>query len=347
MRRGLIVFASVLSLLATGLAPALPQEPEPAILYTAYVYRSSTSGSAISTIVPGGEPTRLAGARSFNVEPQWSPDRSRIAYVHHGQPRNPDVWLMDPDGSDKVRLTTGRPDDVYPRWSPDGSHIAWVKVRRSGGSARVYVMHPDGADKMAVSPERHRAAQPEWSPDGRSIAYVHHPRCTDCPGDGEIFVVDGHSPGPARRLTDNDVHEVYPAWSPDGSRIAFARDTGDSADLFTMAPDGSDVRQLTSVDGYAFLPRWSPDGSEIAFTLLVDAENFHTRLGVVDVATGETRLLTDVPTGGIMPDWSPDGTRIAFIGYHSGGHNLGVIDRDGTGATQLTESDADEAWLDW
>ncbi|HEX2294673.1 MAG TPA: hypothetical protein VHN37_05125 [Actinomycetota bacterium] len=343
MRRAVLV-AGVL--LASALPAPAPAQDEAGIVYSAYRYGGRGAGSVIFTIVPGGEPVRLTGSRSFNLEPEWSPDRAQIAYVHHARPRNPDIWVMDADGSGKVRLTSGRPDDVYPRWSPDGSHIAWVKDRRRG-SERIYVMHPDGADKIAVSPERHRASQPAWSPDGTSIAYVHHPRCSDCPGDGEIFVVDGHSAGPAERLTDNDLHDVNPVWSPDGSRIAFARGRDDGADLYTMAADGSDVRQLTSVDGYALLPRWSPDGTEIAFTVIVDVENFHTRLGVVDVETGETRLLTDVEAGGILPDWSPDGGRIAFVGFHSGGHNLGVIGRDGTGLAQLTDSRLDEAWLDW
>ena len=346
MRRALSIALCAGAFVGAAATPAAPQDSE-AIVYSAYRFGGRGAGSAIFTIVPGGERTRLTRARSFNLEPAWSPDRSRIAYVHSGDPRNPDVWLMDADGSDKTRLTTHRQNDVYPRWSPDGSHIAWVRERRGGARARIYVMHPDGKDQIAVSAEGHRASQPAWSPDGHLIAYVHHPVCNDCDDDGEIFVVDGHTPGPAERLTDNAVHDVNPVWSPDGGRIVFSREREDGADLFTMAADGSDVQQLTSLDGFAFLPKWSPDGSEIAFTLLVDFENFHTRLGVVDVATGEARVLTDIETGGILPDWSADGSRIAFVGFHSGGHNLGVIGRDGSDPTQLTDSDLDEAWLDW
>lgn len=345
-RRSSILLLTTLPLAVT-VSPAAPQESPP-ILYSAYSYEGDTAGSAVYTIVPGAEPTRLTGSRSFNVEPVWSPDRSRIAYVHHARPRNPDVWLMGSDGSDKIRLTSGPRDDLYPQWSPDGSHLAWVKARRGSALGRIHVMHPDGSDKMAVSPERHRAAQPAWSPDGHYVAYVHDPRCNDCAGDGELFVVDGHSTGatPAR-LTDNDVHDVNPVWSPDGERIAFVRARDDGSDVFTMAADGSDVQRVTDLDGYAFVPRWSPDGTEIAFTLIVDVDDFHTRLGVVDVATGEERLLTDVDRGGVAPDWSPDGGRIAFLGFHEGGYNVGVVGRDGAGLEQVTDTRADEAWLDW
>lgn len=345
MRRHCIIAVLALALLVPA-APATTQEPEP-IVYSAYRYDTRRAGSAIFSLTPGGERVRLTGGRSFNVEPVWSPDRSKVAFVHHARPRNPDIWIMDADGGDKVRLTRGPRDDVYPQWSPDGSHIAWVKTR-SSALGRIQVMHPDGHDKIAVSPEGMPAAQPAWSPDGNLVAYVAKPRCEDCEADTEIHVVDGHSEDAAPTvLTDNDVDDVNPVWSPDGSRIAFARQRDGGADLFTVAPDGSGEQRVTDLDGYALLPRWSPDGSEIAFTLLVDDQDFHTRLAVVDVATGAERLLTDVATGGIFPDWSPDGSRIAFLGFHDGGNELGYIARDGTGLTRLTRSDVDEAWLDW
>lgn len=347
MRRAAAILLTTSVLLGAGVTPAAPQEDAP-ILYSAYRYSGRGAGAAIFTVTPGGEPVRLTGSRAFNLEPVWSPDRSQIAFVHSARPRNPDIWLMDADGGDRVRLTSGRRDDVYPQWSPDGTHIAWVKETPLGGTAGIYVMHPDGRDKTAVSPERHRAAMPAWAPDGHFVAYAAERRCRDCRTDAEIYYVDGHTTDSQPvRLTDNDVHDVTPMWSPSGDVLAFARDRGDGSDIFTVTADGSEERRLTDLDGYAVLPRWSPDGTEIAFTLIVDVENFHTRLAVVDVATGEERLLTEVETGGIQPDWSPDGSRIAFIGFHSGGHNVGVIGRDGTGAAQLTDSDLDEAWVDW
>ena len=52
-----------------------------------------------------------------------------------------------------------------------------------------------------------------------------------------------------------------PGWSPDGSRIVFTRRQADgNYDVFTIRPDGSDLRRLTNspaVDGHAV---WSTDG---------------------------------------------------------------------------------------
>ncbi len=346
MRRSCGIAVLALALLVPN-GPATTQEPEP-ILYSAYRYGGRSAGAAIFMLAPGGERVRLTGSRSFNVEPVWSPDRARVAFVHHARPRNPDVWIMDADGTDKVRLTRGPRDDVYPQWSPDGTHIAWLKARPGSSLGRIYVMHPDGHDKIAVSEEGFLAVQPTWSPNSRLVAYVARNPCPQCRPETEIHVIDGHSDEATPMVvTSNRVDDVNPTWSPDGSRIAVARERDDGADLFTVAMDGSGEQQVTDLDGYALLPRWSPDGSEIAFTLLVDDQNFHTRLGVVHVATGLERLLTDVATGGIFPDWSPDGGRIAFLGFHDGANELGYVNRDGTGLTRLTRSNVDEAWLDW
>lgn len=347
MRRGLVVVVSVLSLSVAAVPPAAPQDAD-AIVYSTYRFGGRHAGAAIFTIVPDGERVRLTGSRSFNLRPVWSPDRSRVAYVRNGRRSgNAEIWVMDADGTDKVRLTTGRRSDHSQRWSPDGTHIAWVKAGRNSSASRIYVMRADGSDKTAVTSDAFDVALPAWSPDGRWLAYAAIPNCADCPDTAEIHRVDALTGEDHRVLTNNDVDDTGPEWSPDGSSIVFTSEREDGGDLYTMTPEGMDPQPLTDLDGYAFLPEWSPDGSEIAFTVLVDADNFNTRVGVVDVDTREDRFLTDVATGGILPAWSRDGARIAFLGFHDGANDIGVIDRDGTDPGPVTRSKTDEGWLDW
>ncbi|MDQ4026272.1 MAG: hypothetical protein M3217_12415 [Actinomycetota bacterium] len=328
-------------------APPLAAQLGPApIVYSAYRYGGRNAGSTIFTIVPGEERARLTGSRSFNLEPVWSFDGTRIAYVHHARPRNPDIWVMDADGTDKVRLTSGPRDDDSPQWSHNAAQIVWLKTRPDSPFGRIYVMDADGSDKRLLTGEEENAAYPRWSPDGTKIAFLTRSSCNGCANDTELMVMDTDGTDVVA-LTDNDVDEVTPAWSPDSERIAFSREREDGGDLFTIAVDGSDEQRITSVDGYAFLPGWSPEGSLLAFTLLVDPENFHTRLATVDPATHHVDVLTDVETGGIMPAWARDGVRIAFLGFHSGGYNIGVARRGGSSVTQVTDSRVDEAWLDW
>lgn len=67
---------------------------------------------------------------------------------------------------------------------------------------------------------------------------------------------------------------LSPSWSPDNTKIAFAYGiiggTGNTANIFTINPDGSRMTQLTNYSNYfaAVNPCFSPDGTMIIFTLL-------------------------------------------------------------------------------
>ena len=338
--RRVAVAAGAFALVA---ATPLAAQEQPAILYTNYVY-AGTATSEIFTVVPGNDEVRLTDDDEFDLDPAWSPDRTRIAYVHQeDEPRNPDVWVMDADGSGKQRLTAGPRDDELPQWSPDGTRIAWVKTRGDDTIGQIFLMDADGSGKELVV---RNANWPKWSPDGTRLAFMHKKRC-DCATDWELRVVDAGT-GDVTTLTDNRVDDLTPVWSPDGSRIAFTRTwrNGGGA-LFTISPDGSGVERLTSGTNPVFGPDWSPDGAEIAFTVLVDQDDFDTALAVVDVVTEEERRLTPAELGGLHPEWSPDGGRIAFVAFDAPSYDVYVIAPDGTGLEQVTDTPTDESELDW
>lgn len=332
--------------LALAAPPApLAAQPDERIVYTTYIYGRRSATSEIFTILPDGTGRqRLTRDKSFDFDPAWSPDRSRIAYVHHIlEPRNPDVWVMDADGSHKRRLTRGPRDDEFPQWSPDGARIAWLRTRGDTPWGEIHVMAADGSGKRLLV---RSAAWPQWSPDGERIAFMKKTRCESCVADWELGVVDV-STGEVDRLTANEADELAPVWSPDGATLAFTRNRDDGGDLFTISADGEHEEQLTAVEGHAYGPAWSPDGSEVAFSLVVDFEDYDTRLSVVDVETREVRHLTDAETGGVAPEWSSDGSRIAFLGFFDGNWELAIVGPDGTGMGQITDSGGEEGRFDW
>ena len=80
-------------------------------------------------------------------------------------------------------------------------------------------------------------------------------------------------------------------------------------DIYTSAPDGSDLRRLTSTPGYDAESVLSPDGRKIAFTSLRDGD-----LDIYTMNTDGTdvrRLTTTVGYDG-GPFFSPDGEWIGF-----------------------------------
>src|SRR6185437_8049688 len=51
----------------------------------------------------------------------------------------------------------------------------------------------------------------------------------------------------------------FSEWKPDGARIVFVSANGQQQDVYTMRPEGSDVRRLTT-DGLSTSATWMPDG---------------------------------------------------------------------------------------
>ena len=158
-------------------------------------------------------------------------------------------------------------------------------------------------------------------------------------GHGQIFVANPDMTHQAQ-LTSGRDDGGFPAWSPDGTRIAFQSSRTDRdldaapeiQDIFTMRPDGTDVRQITDSVGDAEKPAWSPDGRWLAYA--ADRADYPASQGIYLIrsdGSGAPRRLTTLPEGSLWQElarFSPDGSRIAYTEYR-GGHVL-TNHRDGS-----------------
>ncbi len=243
-------------------------------------------------------------------------------------------------GSMSSRITTDDHFDSYPVWSPDGRLIAFLAsrdtvppndlhtptylrlevIQSNGGGRRLVDTGPvDGRSVGHEFSKRNLGGvahiPPRWSPDGKRLAFVVIEGDVSPEGDGSYaIVVIGVFDKERQRLTRT---VSAPTWSPDGLRVAFARATQDGIGLYTIRPDGTDVRILTRIhrweaprsDGH--LARvwvrnlaWSPDGERLLYTW----ENW---IHVVDL-DGSARSWRLGGSGGQpAAAWSPDGSRIA------------------------------------
>jgi len=119
-------------------------------------------------------------------------------------------------------------------------------------------------------------------------------------------------------------------------RIAFTEGT----DIFTMNPDGSDVRQLTTVgpDFMACCGGWSPDGKQYVFA--VNTPDFSSiQLWITNTDGSNQHLLFDDPSYfDVLPTFAPDGGHVVFSHCIQTTFQCGVfrIRVDGTDLTQIT-----------
>jgi len=185
------------------------------------------------------------GSSGDSYHPAWSPDGSKIAF---GSTRdsNPEIYVMDPNGSNIVRLTYDSAQDAQPAWSPDGTKIAFVSDR--DGNAEIYVMNADGSGPVNLTNHAGADYAPAWSPDGTKIAFQ-----SDRETDFAVWVMNADGSNPIR-LTDPSTPAGAPSWSPDRTRIAYEQ----GGDLWVMNADGNRKIRVTSGFWNDGLPRWRP-----------------------------------------------------------------------------------------
>ena len=105
-----------------------------------------------------------------------------------------------------------------------------------------------------------------------------------------------------------------PALSPDGGRICFSYRKQDTALLYVMSADGTNVRLMTEAFQVRTPPSWSPDGNWI---VVGGDEGNGSRIFKVRVDDGTSVRLVDNLSH--YPVWSPDGSFILYEDATLGG----------------------------
>ena len=100
-------------------------------------------------------------------------------------------------------------------------------------------------------------AFPSFAPDGKYIVYR-----TEGP-DGKGLRIVNLEDSSVKVLTDG--YDNFPVWSPRGDLIAFIRLIDGNFEIFTIHPDGTDLKQLTHTKGNEAHIAWSPDGEWMVF----------------------------------------------------------------------------------
>jgi Tol biopolymer transport system component len=226
------------------------------------------------------------------------------------------ITVMNPDGSNKRVVFAppagGRSRATQPSWSPDGQWISfsyggWFYNRATQKNVIMRVRR-DGSGAETLTAGNENAGFPSYSADGKEIVY----RVFGEPSGLRVVNVETRKV----RVLTNEM-ENLPSWSPDGSRIVFTRNMGGANfDVFTIRPDGSDLRRLTDSganDGHAV---WAADG-RILFSsgmygfkdeaaLYDNTFQPYGGIFVMNADGSNKRLLTDSPWEDAQPVYAPN-----------------------------------------
>lgn len=153
---------------------------------------------------------------------------------------------------------------------------------------------------VSVASTIKRIQFPAISPDGATIIFSWQNDLWSVPRAG----------GMATRLTVHASIDSRPVWYRDGSRLAFASGRYGSTDVFTMKPDGTDLRRVTFDSSSEIPTSVSPDGRYI-----YGQTNLWSRGDLFRVPTtgGDLQRLTshtfEAP---FAPYVSPDATKVYY-----------------------------------
>ena len=165
------------------------------------------------------------------------------------------IWHVAPaDQHGDAELSVGTIWNQWSRqWSPQGDYIAFSHRRG------VFAIDTDGTNLRSLWPDQgdHRdnpAGSPNISPDGSRIIYAAFKKGDFLPWNEDHWEIVASDPDGSHRktLVKSRGLKASPVWSPEGSLIAFVS-SGDQkaphlrkpAQVFTMAPDGSNLKNIT------------------------------------------------------------------------------------------------------
>ena len=271
----------------------------------------------------GGVATRLTVSFGSCTFPRFSPGGESIAFVSTDE-GNPEIYTMPALGGQPRRLTfAGATQAAVVGWSQDGKEIYFVAnpVSWYENETRPFAVAADGTSAPREIQLGH-ARTLSFGTGGRAAVG----RNASDPARwkryrggtaGEIWV-DTTGEGTFARLPVPDGNPCWPMWI--GERICFLSDHEGIGNLYSCAPDGSDLQRLTQeAEYYARFP--STDGTRIVYSA-------GGEIGCYDVAAGEPRRIA-IETHSPAPQTvrrfeaaseslehfapHPDGTRLAFV----------------------------------
>lgn len=319
--------------------PTATPRPAAVIAYINWVYRTNqtaqtsrvwivgTDGSGARELFPGGTGNQSGVA--------WSPDGTRLIYSAGPGPGElaaeatlPGLYMTDATGSAPEVVDPGcvAPScyDSEAAFSSDGTQLVFVRVHGQVSTSWV-IATMDLASGRVVELDSTAAFHPErprWSSNSKQIVFS---RLDKFANGSAVFIVDADGRN-LRQLSSASLPARLADWSPDGSRIVFTslvnkivRVAGDNVlqttqDVYTMRPDGTDLRRLTT-DGNSIGATWTPDG-RILFATGSDCQlNCTTSdaggFWVMNADGSGARLLVpggsglNWPEGGIDAAWQP------------------------------------------
>jgi Tol biopolymer transport system component len=283
------------------------------------VFREGAFGQRDIDTIPaaGGTPVPVTSDAAIDWNPVWAPD-GRHLYFASNRGGSMNLWRVAIDEqSGRVLaqpepLTTPSALAGHLSVSADGRRVAYASFERTAPIQTVPFDPASGtitATPVTLVGGTRFLSWVAPSPDGQWLAYYSI-------GNQMDLLISRSDGSGERELTHDPANDRYPSWSPDGRQIALFSNRSGNNQIWSIKPDGSDLRQLTfAPEGVASKAHWSPDGSRIVYLGGASGDDKIFAFEPAKPWTAQTpQHFSRVVEPGVLfapgGGWSPDGKRL-------------------------------------
>ena len=258
---------------------------------------------------------------------EWSPDGESLSFVANFEGnRGLYVWSTREASGKRLRFFAGV--EAPFAWSPDCKHIAYGEY--------IVSVFDLSTEKARILFHTSGFGRPLWLPDGNHLFVYNTLGLRSNPDslDLDLYVTQ-IEPRYIKRLTDEGMDVSDISCPPNGKVIAFVANTKtndgtSNSGVYSINPDGSNLRKLPVARIQSGWFAWSADGSKIAFVKEMTnctgcrAGNLQIQVANAD-GLGEQTIVNE-PAWNFAPAWLPDGKSIVFVSDR--GNTFGVYITD-------------------
>jgi len=243
----------------------------------------------------GHNVVQITSDKSISLLPRWSPRGDKLCFNSYKEGGGPLLYVKDLSSGYVKRLSGRKGLNIGASWAPDGTYLALTLSE--GDNVDVYSIDLDGKILSRLTSQWGINVSPSFSPDGTKMAFV-----SNRTGAPQIYVKDLVQ-GKEERLTlfEGGKYNTSPVWSSK-NKIAFTGMYEGRFDIFTIEPDGNNLRRLTAGQGNNEDACWSPDGNYIMFSSNRDGAS---SLYLMNANGQNQRRITTVKGQQTSPTWSP------------------------------------------
>jgi Tol biopolymer transport system component len=292
---------------------------------------------------------RVTDTPESERDPAWSPDGRSIAFAREGSsPDRRGVFTISQLGGAERQVSASGTNVA---WSRDSKSVLIRDRDANVGPFGFYQVFLDTLKRrqLTQAPLGDGDWRADVSPDGKTLAFIRYQRS----GIADLYVVPMEG-GEPRRLSNWNTSIWGLSWTADGSEIVYSVWEPPSSRLWrinALSPQPNRGSPLPDIPWGAEGPSISRptrgQPARLAFQTITRDADLH----MMDL---EASLVKDtIPSTPFSNStrfeasarFSPDGNRIAFNSYRSGGPEIWVAGRNGSGLRQITSLGAEQLFV--